>query len=152
MSSGVDIIIDAYRRIGVTSSQTEVESESIVSAVPILNSMIEMWRTNWDIELTTINPLKVAGDPFDEPIDTRNGIVDNLAILLAPNFNKPISPDLRLNAKNGFEDIRDSYSDTEVPIMQFSSTTPRGAGNTRGIKPRVYMPIRTARDRQGEDD
>lgn len=142
MSSGAQIIQAALREIGIDSPQTPAQATDLVFAVKTLNSMLGIWET-WDIELNT-TPITVIADELGEPEDAYNGIVQNLALELAgpySNGGAVISPVLEQNARRNFSFIRGKYGvkNKDRPKRKLSSTTPLGAGDTRGVKPIVYV-------------
>jgi len=141
MSTGIEIIKDALGEIGQDSEQTEAQAIDLAKGLRKLNSMLAIWET-WDIDMK-ITPIDVAGDELSEPLDARNGIVQMLALELAPpyaNGGNIVSPQLQANANRNFEFIRGKYGigNPDRPKRKVSSTLPRGAGNTRGFKPQVF--------------
>ena len=141
MSTGTAIIERALQKIGAHSIVQPSNPEDIVIGMNALNSMLETWLTQGiDIGVT---PLDVPGDELNEPTDTQNGIINNLAIELAPDFDNGklvVSADLRRNAKTGFQSIKNLYQKVTIPKKVVSSTLPVGAGNSRGINRRVFFP------------
>lgn len=142
MSSGTTIITRALQSIGAHSIVSPAAPESIVLGMEKLNSMLEMWLT-LGIDLGTI-PLEKPGDDLGEPSDTTNGIINKLALELAPNFDNGkvvVSVDLRINATVGYNNIKNLYQTVCVPDKVVSSTLPVGAGNQRRSRQRTYKPI-----------
>ena len=141
MSTGTVIIQDALKQIGAHSTNSPVSSDTLETARSILNSMLEMWTSKSIFIRTT--PLSVVGDDLNEPIDTRNAIMYNLAIFLAPGFDNAkiiVSTDLRMLARETLETITKLYQNVEIPELVISSTTPLGAGNDRGLRSRTFFP------------
>jgi len=141
MSTGTDIIQRALQGIGAHSIVSPPSPSSIVLGMDKLNSMLEMWLSQGiDIGFT---PLDVPGDDLNEPNDTKNGIIDNLSLELAPDFDNGkvvVSPALARNAKKGYANIKNLYQKITVPQKVVSSTLPVGAGNRRWGNSRVYFP------------
>lgn len=141
MSTGTDIIEEALQEIGAHSAIAPASPASIVLGMKRLNSMLETWLTkNIAIGFT---PLEVPGDELNEPADTRNGIISNLAIAVAPPFDNGrniVSNELRTNAKTQFGDIKNLYQKVTIPDKVVSSTLPVGAGNSRGVNRRTFFP------------
>lgn len=141
MSTGTDIIERALQQIGSHSIVQPASPGSITLGMEKLNSMLEMWLTK-GIEIG-FTPLDVPGDELNEPNDTRNGIINNLSIELAPDFNNGkviVTAELLRNARSGFNDIKNIYQRITIPPKKVSSTLPRGAGNSRGGNQRVFFP------------
>lgn len=141
MSTGTAIIQRALQGIGAHSRVAPASPESITLGMEKLNSMLEMWLSQGiTIGFT---PLDVPGDNLNEPADTKNGIICNLAIELAPDFDNGkqiVSQELRRNAKVGFGNIKNLYQKITIPKKVVSSTLPVGAGNSRGVNRRTFFP------------
>ena len=141
MSTGTAIITDALKAIAATSYFEEAPPESIIDGMNALNSMLETWRSK-GILINTI-PLEEPGDNLNEPPDSRNAIVWNLAMDMAPYFNTGqtvVTPALAANAKRSYAFVSDVYRQIIIPPKTVSSTTPVGEGNRRGVNIRVYFP------------
>ena len=144
MSSGTFIIESALKRIGAASVVQPAAPETIVEGRDVLKSMLQLWKTQ-GIELGFV-PLDAPGDELGEPLDARNAIIDNLALMLAPDFDNGrgnVSEQLKNNARNGYAWIKQTYRKLEVPKKGVSSTTPRGIGNINGVNSRIFFDERT---------
>ena len=140
MSSGTFIITSALKRIGAASIVQPAAPETITEGRDILKSMLQLWQS-WGIELG-VAPLDAPGDELGEPLDSRNAIIDNLALMLAPDFDNGrgnVSAQLKANARNGLAQVKQIYRTLVVPPRQVSSTTPRGQGNAGGISERIFF-------------
>lgn len=147
MSTGTVIIQEAFRRIGVHSIASPAPTESINLALNTLNTMLQLW-ISWGIDVQTI-PLSVVGDELAEPIDATNAIIDNLAVMVSPNFDNGetiVSDQLRSNANLGFMMIKTLYTKFTIPNKVPSATLPLGAGNSRGILRFVFFRGRALSD------
>jgi hypothetical protein len=139
MSTGTIIIQNAFREIQFDSPNTAADSGDYVAAVPYLNSMIAKWLgQNMDLGCST---LSVAGDELNEPMDCTTGIIKSLAIILAPSSGGGVvTPELIQSQRIEFEYIKFYYGiNFNKPLKKLSSTTPMGAGNTRGTRPRIFL-------------
>lgn len=133
MSAGTTLIISALKEIGAHSIAAPADPESIEIGMFVLNSMLQLWLSQ-KIDLG-ITPIEVPGGEVGEPLDARQGIIDNLAVALGPNFEKVggvVSPTLRAAANRGYTSIENLYQIVTIPNKVVSSTLPRGAGNNRG--------------------
>lgn len=140
MSTGTAIIKRALQQIGAHSILAPASPQSITLGMEKLNSMLEMWLSK-GIAIG-FTPMNVPGSQLNEPADTRQGIIDNLAIKLAPDFDNGkvvVSQDLRTNARVGFNDIKNLYQKFTIPKKVVSSTLPVGAGNSRGNNRRTFF-------------
>ena len=82
MSTGTDLIEDALKEIGANSVARPAGGETINDVKKKLDSMLQRWLSQ-GIDLGT-TPIDLVGEEVNEPIDARNAIVENLAILAAP--------------------------------------------------------------------
>jgi len=141
MSTGTEIIQDALAEIGAFSTAMPASAASIESGRRKLNSMLELWLSDNIILGTT--PLEVSGDELNEPADSRNAIVYNLALQLAGPFSNGkqiVTQTLANNARSNFMKIKSLYRTIDIPDKVISSTTPLGAGNRVGAWTRQYFP------------
>ena len=139
MSSGTSIIEDALKRIGVHSVVVPASPEDITSGKDALNSMLQLW-ISWSIMIKVV-PLDAQGDELGEPMDTRNAIVDNLALQLAPFYDNGkgiVSQELRDNARRLFNQVKDLYQKVTIPKKVVSGLLPRGAGHSAGTRARTF--------------
>ncbi len=133
MSIGTDIIKRGLQRIGADSIASPATPETLDNGLEILNSMLQLW-TSWGIDLQYI-PLEDVTDELSEGIDTRNAIIDNLALAMAADFDNGaliVSVQLRRNADSGFEMVKTLYQKFNIPKKRPSGNLPRGAGNSKG--------------------
>lgn len=141
MTIGTDIIHRALQKIGAHSRISPASPESVVLGMENLNSMLELWLSkNIRVGFT---PLEAPGDQLNEPPDTTSGIVDNLAIQIAPDFDNGIevvSAALARNANVQMIEIKRVYQEIIVPRKVVSSTLPTGAGNQRRRFSRTFFP------------
>lgn len=140
MSSGTFIIESALKRIGAFSIAQTAPPETIIEGRDILKSMLQSWLS-WGIDIK-FAPLDKPGDELAEPLDTRNAIIDNLALMLAPDFDNGrvnVSEQLKDNARIGLVMVKQQYRKLTVPNKRVSSTTPRGIGNINGVHPRIFF-------------
>lgn len=131
MSTGTTLVKNALEQISAHSLIRPAHPESIEGGFNTLNSMLQLWLDQ-NIDLGIV-PTTSPGEEVGEPVSTRQVIIDNLAVLLAPNREggkEVVGATLRRNADNGFNMIRNLYQVFTIPKKVLSSTTPRGAGNT----------------------
>lgn len=139
MSLGTEIILESLQEIGAHSIARSADSETIVLGMRKLNGMVRTWKS-MEIE-TGMVPLKIPADELSEPLDARNAIVLNLAILMAPLFDNGkgnVSGQLRSNAATELNYISIFYRTFDLPEKISSATLPVGAGNSKGIQRRVF--------------
>lgn len=137
MSKGTGVIQEALEEIGAHSIAMPAPAETIVNGMNKLNAMMQLW-ISWGIDIQVV-PLKVPGDELSEPIDTRNAIVANLALILAPSQGKVASQELKTNARNGLNMVKTLYQKFTISKTVPSSTLPKGAGNSKGSNRSVFF-------------
>lgn len=140
MSTGAKIIERALEAIGAHSAVSPASSGSIILGMEELNSMLEMWLSN-DIAIG-FTPLSVPSEELNEAADTRNGIISNLAVQLAPFFDNGkviVSPALQRDATVSYNRIASLYQNLTIPAKVVSSTLPVGQGNNRYFRSRTYF-------------
>jgi len=148
MSTGTSIIQEALEEIGAHSIVSPATPGAIERGLGKLNSMIQMWRSQ-GVFLEAI-PLKTPASELSEPLDMRNVIIENLAILLAPRFEdgrSVASPRLISNAADGLATLKRLNRVINVPNRVPSANLPRGVGNDRGSgNPKFFGPDQTISD------
>ena len=136
MSTGTELIEDALREAGVISIAVPSSPEQIIDGMNKLNSMLQIWVTR-DIILGT-TPITAPGQAVNEPLDTRNAIIFNLAVILSHLYSVTVSIELQGNASREFGIIKRNYQILSIPDKIASSTMPLGQGNAKGLDPRVF--------------
>ncbi len=72
------------------------------------------------------------GDAVTIPIGALRGVIANMAIEMAPQFNATISPGLSKAATEGM-DAMEKLGQTS-PVTEFPRNLPRGSGNSMGSR------------------
>lgn len=128
MTTGTKIIQASLKLIGAHSKAAPADSESVELGMETLNTMLQLWLSQ-NVDMGIV-PLSAPGDELGEPLDAKQGIINNLAIDLAPNFgNAVVSPMLRANARRSKAEVKNLYRNTTIPNKVVSSTMPKGSGN-----------------------
>ena len=119
------VIKDALFEILQQGDEAPIESSEAQTAIRYLNRMMLRWDTvGYPLGYTKVSKLS---DPVTVPDGAYDGIVTNLAVSLAPQYDVQVNPTLALNAKLGLDAIRVlsfSMGDTAYP-----DTLPIGSGN-----------------------
>lgn len=119
------IIRDALQEIIVQSSEQPIQPNEATDAMRYLNRMMFAWDAKGiALGYTVISSL---GDEITVPDGALEGIVLNLAIKLAPQYDVAVSMDLRENARDAYKSVL-KLSITR-PLSQYPSTLPVGSGN-----------------------
>lgn len=136
MTTANDIIIRAFSRIGIRETETSVTSDELKDALSLLNDMLAEWEPIYGLGMS---PVKASGDTITVPRYAELAIKENLAIRLAPEYSRPISPALVASAKQSTDNLLNiilNLSNVDIP-----SSLPVGSGNecNDGNK-RTYFP------------
>lgn len=120
-----EIIRDALQEINVQAAEQPIQPNEFASAVRYLNRMMTAWEAKGIALGYTI--VSSPADEITVPDGAIEGVILNLAIKLAPQFDMPVSMDLRQNAKDAYQSVL-KLSITQ-PLSQYPSTLPIGSGN-----------------------
>ena len=134
MSTVNSIILGALRKIGKDSPLKPAKPEDVVKGLDSLQSLLQMWATD-NIDLGT-NTFRGESEELGEPLDTRNALINNLALELAPEYDNGqiiVSETLRNRAAQGMAFLKKWYKMDPRPLRRISSTAPIGAGNEKYI-------------------
>lgn len=130
ISTGTFLVQRALQRIGAHSVVSPASPESLDEGFIYLNSLLELWLSK-GIDIGTV-PISAIGDEVNEPVDARSGIINNLALELAPSFDngKAVASQNLINAaQRDFITVKNLYQQLSIPEKVYSSTLPAGQGN-----------------------
>lgn len=103
MSTNADVIGDALREINVIGETDSVSAEQGAYGLRAMNDMIEAWTQN-GINLGYFAQTSTT-DTCPIPAWAKMGVVSALAIAMAPNYGKSISPELVAKATLAYAPI-----------------------------------------------
>lgn len=132
MSTANFLILSALTRIGKNSPLKKAKADDVNAGLASLQSFLQQLST-MNIFLTT-NPIRTVSDDVGETLDTRNALINNLAIEIATNYDNGqiiVSESLRRNAETGMAFLKKWFTQDPPPLRRISSTAPLGAGNER---------------------
>lgn len=123
--TAADVVVDALTEILVQASEQDIEPSESQSAIRYMNRFMFMLDANGvNLGYTEVSNL---GDPITIPAGAIMGLVKNLAILLAPQYDVPVSGDLRTEAASALNVMR--KLGTTITPTQPPCTLPIGSGN-----------------------
>lgn len=125
MANANEIIVDALTELVVQADEAPIEPSEAQTAIRYLNRM--MYALDAEGISLGYNVVENLGDPITTPLGSHEGMIFNLALRLATQFDVPITLDLVNKAKEGKEAMRAlsfRMGQTEMP-----STLPTGSGN-----------------------
>lgn len=132
MITGTEVIRRALEQISATSKNSPASPETLENALKTLNSfMQELLDGGTDFGQT---PLEKPDDQLNIVQSAEMMVIYNLARRSAPPKNtgrEVITRDLLNLAKITLADIKRRFTEFDIPNIEVSSTTPRGAGSRR---------------------
>lgn len=126
------LIDAAYAKIGLGKSVYDIQAEDYATALLEMDAMVATWEGNnvtigYPVEFTPSEAN--LDDETDIPLSANAAIYLSLAVLIAPNIGKTVSPDLKRDAGKAYRSL--SNAGAEIPEMQYNPIMPRGAGHSR---------------------
>tara|TARA_R110002096_G_scaffold110585_3_gene241537 strand:+ start:146 stop:625 length:480 start_codon:yes stop_codon:yes gene_type:complete len=126
MATAAQVIKAALQRIVVQASEADLEPDEYSDAIFAMNNLMLGYDAD-DIKLgyTLVTSI---GDAVTIPVGALRGLIANLAIEIAPDYDGQISPALSRAAKEGYNTMQT----LGVTIVEtaFPATLPIGSGNT----------------------
>lgn len=125
MATAAQVIKASLQRILVQGSEADLEPDEYQDAVFALNNyMLDLDASGIALGFTEINNL---GDEVTVPPGALRGIIANLAIEVAPDYNGTISEGLVRAAAEGLRTMRKIA--VGIPVSSMPCTLPVGSGN-----------------------
>jgi len=119
------VIRDALQEILVQAAEQPITADEGQGAMRLLNRMMAAWVLDGvDLSYTPVDSLNDDITVVDGALDA---IVLNLAIKLAPQYDRPISQGLYINASRAYEAMLKTA--VVIPVTEFPATLPYGSGN-----------------------
>jgi hypothetical protein len=125
MATATEIITRSLTRLGIRAAETSLEPAELQDGLSLLNDML----SNWEEAGYNLGFSPVAGitDEVRIPRGANAAVIDGLAIFMAPEYSRPVSPALAETFKTNFNNMLTAnvfIGDVDMP-----STLPRGSGN-----------------------
>jgi hypothetical protein len=124
MATGADMVYGALRKLGVRTAESPIEDFEMSDGIETLNDMLSEWDGR-GIKLG-FTPIDNSSDTIRVPRMAHDCIKSNLAIRLAPDYEKPVSAELAATAVSGTDSLLISTVHLEV---DYPDTLPKGTGN-----------------------
>ena len=119
-----EIIRDALQEIIVQASEQRLRGAETRTAIRYLNRMV----TSWPFSIGYVE-VDSTSDLICIPRYAQLAIILGLAILLAPQFDRPVPDNLRANFSKAYNDLLTRKM--QLVEAGFSNNLPRGSGNKR---------------------
>jgi len=125
MPTFLNVVEGALKHLGVKASEVAIEAAEAQDALDDLNDMGEEWEgSGINVGFIASTDLNAT---FPTPRDTISAYKANLAIRLAPQYEKIVSPALAKLADDTFNALTTAY--VFVGDVEFPGTLPTGSGN-----------------------
>jgi hypothetical protein len=125
MATASHFVTRALTRLGIRASETSLQADEIQDGISLLNDMLSEWEEAGP--QLGFSPIVGVSDEVRVPRGANAAIIDNLAIRMAPEYSRPISPALIESANQSFKNMLSAnvfIGDVDMP-----STLPLGSGN-----------------------
>lgn len=125
MATAAQVIKASLQRILVQGSEAELQPDEFQDAIFALNNLM----LAYDAEGITLGYTEISdlGDQVTVPAGALRGLIANLAIEIAPDYNGTISQGLVTAATQGLASMR--KLGVGIPVMSLPCTLPIGSGN-----------------------
>lgn len=125
METAADVIRDALQEILVQAAEAPIGADKAQTAIRYLNRMMFAY----DVDGISLGYTEVTNlsDPITVPNGAIEAIIANLAIRLAKQFMKPVTPDLAARASEGEKTLLNLA--VTIGPSQYPETLPVGSGN-----------------------
>ena len=128
MASATKIITRALTRLGIRASETAIEPDELQDGLDMLNDMLSNWEeSGYNLGFS---PVSNITDEVRIPRGANAAVIDSLAIMLAPEYSRLVSPTLVASAKLSFQNML--IANVFIGEVDYPSTLPRGSGNDCG--------------------
>lgn len=125
MATTAQVINAALKKIIVAGSESPLEPEEYQDAIFLMNNLV----TDWDANGIALGytPVENLSDPVTIPTGALRGLISNLAIECAPEYDGVVTQQLMAEAAAGMATIR--MIGQSIPTSYYPSTLPLGSGN-----------------------
>ena len=125
MATASHFISRALTRLGVRASETSLQADEIQDGISLLNDMMSEWEETGP--QLGFSPVAGVSDEVRIPRGANAAVIDNLAIRMAPEYSRVVSPALAKSADDSLKNLLNAnvfIGDVDMP-----STLPIGSGN-----------------------
>ena len=151
MSTAEAILRQALQQILVQASEADLEPTELYDALMTMNGMMAEWEARgWNLGYTELDNI---GSQVTIPPGSRQAVIHNLAIRLAPQYGGEVPPALIQSAREGLDAVsRLALRAINTPKPP---TLPIGSGNeryySRAYRENFYAPVQTQLDTINEN-
>ena len=125
---------DALLQIMVAGSEAPLAADDMADFIYSLNRyMASLVAIGINLGFSEVSS---ASDQLTVPDGAIDGLTSNMAIKLAPKYGGVVTPELRMDAKDGMETLR--VLGQSIPQSAYPTTLPVGSGNEWSWGPNYY--------------
>lgn len=128
MKTASDIITRALTRAGIRASEAPVEDDEMQDGLTLLNDFLSSEEPSLQLGFA---PVGAVGDNVRIPRYAEAGVIDALAVLLCPEYGKPVPQSLIISAKATWKNLLTNA--IQFRNSTYPSTLPIGSGNEPGL-------------------
>ncbi len=125
MAAASYFIIRSLTRLGVRPSETSLQADEMQDGLDLMNDMLSEWEETGP--QLGFSPVAGVSDEVRIPRGANAAVIDNLAIKMAPEYSRIVSPALAESANESLKNMLNAnvfIGDVDMP-----STLPLGSGN-----------------------
>jgi hypothetical protein len=124
MATGGDFVRGALRKLGVRNSESPIESFEMQDGVEVFNDMMSELEP---VLKLGFSPIANEAATVRVPRGTHDALKYQLALRLAPDYSKPITPELAAGASGSMENLLNN--NVFIGDVKFPDSLPIGSGN-----------------------
>lgn len=117
MTKAQDIVRGSLKRLGVIDSHEEPSSQDAADTLAALNRMLNSWAGR-GVDVGHMDLTSFAEFPLDATFE--DPVIALLAVRVAPDFNEPVSAQLKEDAVDGWYIVQAGY--IEAPRADIDPT------------------------------
>lgn len=136
MATANDIITRSFVRSGILGDGSALTASESQDGLSMLNDMLSEWESSGVI--LGFSTLADITDNVRIPRGANSAVIDALAIRLAPEYSRPVSPALLKSADDSYRNMLNMI--VNLSDVDFPSTLPLGSGNhcDNGVDSRYF--------------
>lgn len=128
MTTALRIIERAFSKIGVRASETPLTASEVEDGLDTLNDLLSEWGTTGTLKGAV--PVSGVGVELEIPRYSLGAVKANLAIRLAPEYDRPVTQGMAFDATDSVNKL--VKAEINLSNVPFPGTLPVGEANTDG--------------------
>ena len=125
MTTALQVIERAFSKAGVKPSETPLTASEVSDGLDTWNDLLSEWGTNGTLKDAV--PVESVNDDLEIPRYAFGAIKANLAIRLAPEYDRQVTQGMAFDATSSLNELVKAGID--LSNVHFPSTLPVGSGN-----------------------